>query len=117
MPVTDLEGCAAGAVHQKVDAGVEDHEEPGYRVDCEEEQARDVLHLSLDAPDDEGGGEDLVCTGSDPAIVVNKLICMVLSVTSACNIASPGPGRSGEVGIHMHESRNRQHAILPDSIQ
>ena len=116
MPVTDLEGCAPGAVHQEVDAGVEDHEEPGYRVDFEEEQARDVLHLSLDAPDDEGGGEDLVCTGSDPAIVVNKLICMVLSVTSACTIASPRE-KWGSGNTYMHECRNRQHAILPDSIQ
>ena len=66
----DLEGGAAGAVYQKVDASVEDHEEPGHGVDFVEEETRDVLHFSLDAPDDEGGRVYLVRAGSNPEIAV-----------------------------------------------
>ena len=65
-----LEGGASGAVDQKVDTRVEDHEKPGHGVDFVEEEARDVLHLSLDAADDECGGVDLVCTGSNPESAV-----------------------------------------------
>ena len=92
----DLEGGVAGAVNQKVDTSVEDHEQSGHGVDFVEEEARDVLHFTLDAADDEGGGEYLVCTGSNPEIAVKLYTCTVHCcrlnriASAACRLSAGG---------------------------
>ena len=117
LPDPDLEGCAAGTVDQKVDTGVEDHEQPGHGVDFIKEEAWDVLHLPLDATDDEGGGEYLVCSGSDPEIEVMpaRFICGVLFVVSQREtrrqrVAYPQEEIGNTVHTYMHESNNSEQA-------
>jgi hypothetical protein len=49
--------AADGAVDEKVDGGVDDHEYPGDRVELVELQRRDVLLAGLDASDDKASAK------------------------------------------------------------